>query len=107
MDKPGGGYVRLDAYDPVAGEIVSRKLTQLGGIQESTAIGYLRELATKYPPGARIADVPPSGPLAGQFIRGQQILEVSIQTQPIPAAVLGEAQRLSIVIRDVAGNVYR
>jgi hypothetical protein len=107
LDKPGGGYVRLDAYDPIAGEIVSRKLTQLGRVQESTGIGYLRELATKYPPGARVANVPSSGPLAGRAISGQQILEVPIQTQPIPAAVLSEARRLNVLIRDVAGNVYR
>ena len=107
LDKPGGGYVRLDAYDPVAGEIVSRKLTQLGRVQQSTAMGYLNELATKYPPGARIANVPSSGPLAGRAISGQQILEVPIQTRPIPAAVLSEARRLNVVIRDVAGNVYR
>ena len=107
LDKPGGGYVRLDAYDDLAGEIVSRKLTQLGAVQEGTGIGYLRELAAKYPAGARVANVPSSGPLAGQFIQGQQILEVPIQTGPIPQAVLSEARRLHIVIRDVTGTVYR
>lgn len=90
----------------MAGEIISRKATQLAGVQENTAVGYLRELATKYPPGARIANVTSSGPLAGQVVSGQRILEVPIQMRPIPTAVLNEARRLNIAIRDVAGNIY-
>ena len=106
LEKPGGGHVRVDAYDPLAGEIISRKATQLAQVAEGTAINYLRELARKYPSGARIANVASSGPMAGQIIRGKQILEIPIQARPISRAVLNEASRLGITIRDVAGNVY-
>ncbi len=106
IERPGGGYFRLDAYDPVRGEIVSRKLTDLSAIAEQSSINYLNELARKYPPNARIANVPSSGPLAGQRLRGQMILEVAVQTRPIPRAVLDAAKRKAIVIRDVYGNVY-
>nr|MCU0494529.1 pre-toxin TG domain-containing protein [Chloroflexaceae bacterium] len=45
---------RLDSYDPVSGEIVSRKATTFDNIQESTFRSYLQELKTKYPPGTTI-----------------------------------------------------
>ena len=44
----------VDSYDPVGGEIVSRKLSQLASVKKNTAIGYLRELEKKYPSGATI-----------------------------------------------------
>ena len=87
--------------------IVSRKFTQLADVQEETALGYVRKLATKYQPGYRIANVPSSGPLAGQPLAGQQYLEVPIQLRPIPRAVLDLARRLQITIRDVTGRIYR
>jgi RHS repeat-associated protein len=107
----GGPHYRLDSYDPIRGEIVSRKNTQFARIKERTGKGYVRELARKYPPGARIADVPSSGPappqgLKGQRLSGQMYLEVPVQRQPIPQAVLDTARRKGIVIRDVFGNVY-
>lgn len=107
IEKPDGSRVRLDAYDPRgAGEIVSRKFTQLADVQQETALGYVRELATKYRPGDRIANVASSGPLAGQILRGRQILEVPVQLKAIPRAVLELAYRLRIIIRDVDGKVY-
>jgi hypothetical protein len=109
IDQPDGSRARLDAYDPAgvgAGEIVSRKLTQLADVQEETALGYVRELAAKYQRGYRIANVPSSGPLAGQELRGQQFLEVPVQLKPIPRAVLDLAKRLKIIIRDVSGRIY-
>jgi hypothetical protein len=106
IERPGGRYYRLDAYDPFSGEIVSWKNTNFSQISERTAIDYLDELARKYPPNARIAKVPSSGPLAGQRLRGQMILEVPLQTRPIPKAVLDHAKAKRIVIRDVYGNVY-
>ncbi len=106
IERPGGGYYKLDAYDPYSGEIVSWKNTNLSQITERTAIDYLNELARKYPPNATIARVPSSGPLAGQALRGQMILEVPQQTQPIPKAVLDYASARRIVIRDVYGDVY-
>lgn len=107
VEKPtGSGYYRLDAYDPLGGEIVSRKMTQFSRISESTGIAYVNELAAKYPAGAKIARVPSSGPLAGQSLRGQLILEVPMQGAAIPDGVLKAARARGVVIRDVFGNVY-
>jgi hypothetical protein len=107
IDKPGGGgYYRVDAYDPIKGEIISRKATQFSEITEETGVSYIKELARKYPPGARIADVPSSGPLAGKRLRGQMILEVPQQRGSIPQAVLDVAKKNRIIIRDDFGNVY-
>lgn len=107
LEKPSGsGYYRLDAYDPLAGEIVSRKMTQLSQISESTGVGYVHELATKYPAGAKIAKVPSSGPLAGQSLRGQLILEVPVQGAAIPERILNAARARGVVIRDVHGRIY-
>jgi hypothetical protein len=106
IDKAGGGYYRLDSYNARTGEIVSRKFTQFGDIQESTGRGYLNELAGKYAPGSKIANVPSSGGLAGQRLQGQMILEVPVQTAPIPRSVLDAANNLGIIIRDVNGKVY-
>ena len=103
----GEGYWVVDAYDPTGGEIVSRKNTQFGEVKPETGINYLREFTTKYAPGARIANVPSTPPeLIGLTLRGRQILEVPKQTKPIPKAVLDEAKRLNIEIRDVHGHVY-
>lgn len=98
-----------------AAEIVSRKHTQLAEVQPSTALSYLNELATKYPPGARIADTPGNQDrpgTAGQPIPegtrlgGPQILEVPVQNGPIPQAILDRANDLGIIIRDVEGREY-
>jgi hypothetical protein len=105
IENPNGGYFRLDGYNPQQ-EIVSRKLTQLWEVDADTGVGYVKELAQKYPAGARIANVPSSGPLAGQRLQGQQILEVPFQTQAVPQPVLDAAQQEGILIRDVYGNVY-
>ena len=103
----GNGYWILDSYSPGSGEIVSRKFTQLANVQEATAIGYLNELATKYPPNATIADVPSRHPsLAGQHLEGVMILEVPVQTTPVPQSVLDAARDLDIQIRDVNGRIY-
>jgi hypothetical protein len=107
VDRPGGSRGRLDGYDEKAGLIVSRKYTQLAEVTETTAIDYLRELAQKYRPGYTISDVPSNGPLRGEKLKGRQILEVPIQRQPVPRAVLEEARKLRIEIRDVAGKVYQ
>ncbi|MBI1831876.1 MAG: hypothetical protein HYR84_10550 [Planctomycetes bacterium] len=101
-----GGYYRLDSYNPQTGEIVSRKLTQFAEIDRRTALQYINELARKYPPGTIIADVPSSGPLAGQALRGRMILEVPVQTAPIPQSVIDAANRRGILIRDIDGRIY-
>jgi hypothetical protein len=108
INKPGSesGYYRLDSYNPATGEIVSRKFTQLSTVSEQTAIRYVNELSSKYPAGAIIADVPSSAYLAGQPLWGQKILEVPVQTVPVPRAVLDAADKAGVVIRDVAGKLY-
>ncbi|MHB9000580.1 MAG: RHS repeat-associated core domain-containing protein, partial [Thermoanaerobaculia bacterium] len=107
IEKSGGkGYYRLDGYNSFTGEIVSRKLTQFSEISEKTGIGYVNELATKYPAGARIANVRSNGPLAGHRLRGQLILEVPVQAGPISPSVLNAARLRGVLIRDVFGNLY-
>lgn len=105
IDKPGGGYVRLDSYN-INSEIVSRKFTQLGDIQDKTGLGYLRELSNKYPAGSVISNVPSSGGLAGQRLNGDLILEVPVQVTPVPTSIVSEADRLGILIRDINGKIY-
>ena len=109
-------YVRLDSYSPRIGEIVSRKYTQLSEISEKTAIGYLKELSEKYSPGSVIADVPSNrvGANAGVFeenggetLRGQMILEVPVQENPVPERVLKYARDKNIQIRDINGKEYK
>ncbi|WP_139206065.1 hypothetical protein [Luteibacter sp. 329MFSha] len=102
----GLGYYRLDSYDPAAGEIVSRKFTQLSDVQENTAVRYINEISAKYPVNGVIADVPSSGDLSGQLLRGQYYLEVPVQARPIPQPVLDAANRQGVLIRDINGRVY-
>lgn len=102
----GTGYTRLDSYNPVTGEIVSRKFTQFSEIQEQTGINYVNELPAKYPINGTIANVPSSGALAGRPLVGQHYLEVPVQVRPIPQAILDAADRAGVVIRDINGRVY-
>jgi hypothetical protein len=108
VDKPGGsGYYRVDSYDTDLHEIVSRKYTQFGDVTDKTGVGYVKELAAKYPPGTRIADVPSTPEaLRGDVLRGKMVLEVPPQTEAVPTDVLREADRLHVVIRDTDGHVY-
>jgi hypothetical protein len=107
VDKPSGdGYYRVDSYDPIGREIVSRKETQFSQITEQTGLKYLHEFDQKYSPGTRIADVPSSKELGGQLLQGKQILEVRPQVEPIPQKILDEADRLNITIRDTNGHAY-
>ncbi|MFE4111444.1 hypothetical protein [Kosakonia sp. YIM B13611] len=108
VNKPNGnGYYRLDSYNPTTGEIVSRKFTQFADIKEATATSYIREAVNKYPVGATIAKVLSSGALAGDTLRGTNILEVPPQVKPIPQAVLNAADKAGVVIRDTNGKVYQ
>lgn len=97
-------------------EIVSRKYAQLSEITEETAIRYLKELKDKYSPGAVIADVSSNrvGANAGIFeenggniLKGQMILEVPVQKEPVPESILKYAQDKNIQIRDINGKVYK
>ncbi|GAA4411121.1 hypothetical protein ACFQV2_11865 [Actinokineospora soli] len=105
-----GQYPRVDSYVP-GEEIVSRKHTQLSDVQESTANGYLRELANTYGPGTIVADTPTNrrdlgDDAIGLPMEGDMVLEVPVQNNPVPPAVLAEARRLGIIIRDENGRVY-
>jgi hypothetical protein len=96
LDKPAGiggkgKYVKLDSYDPVKQEIVSRKYTQFSEIQESTGLNYVKELKDKYPPGTKIANVESNisgtnkalkGSI-GEGIKGQMILEIPVPNKAI------------------------
>ncbi|MEX2316719.1 MAG: RHS repeat-associated core domain-containing protein [Pirellulales bacterium] len=106
VDGPGGRRYILDAYSPTSGEIVSLKATQFGHVGVKTGVQYVQEAATKYAPGARIANVPTSGGLAGQELRGTLYLEVPIQVKPIPQKVLDAATKNRVIIRDVTGKEY-
>ncbi|RMH34833.1 MAG: DUF4157 domain-containing protein [Nitrospirae bacterium] len=103
-----GRLVWLDSYNPVSGEIVSRKWIQLGRVDYWRALEVVQELRVKYPSGALVADTPKARALglANQKIRGQLILEVPPQTEPIPEGVLQYARERGIIIRDTAGRIY-
>lgn len=100
---------RLDSYLP-SKEIISRKYTQLAGIKVDTAIGYLRELDRKYSPDQVVKDSPHNRAelptQIGRNIRGNPVLEVPPQHSDVPVAVLEEAERLGITIRDTDGKIY-
>lgn len=103
------GKVFLDSYNPAAGEIVSRKWTQLSDVTEETAVRYLNELANKYPADATIAATKETANLIAEYgdkLKGSMILEVPPQAKDIPAAVLAAADKLKITIRDSSGRVY-
>ena len=83
-----------------------RRDTQFSEIQFKTAQAYFREFVRKYPPGARIANVPSAGNLAGEELKGKMIFEVPPQWKSVPKTVLDEATRFDILIRDSNGRIY-
>jgi len=105
---PLGGYVVVDSYDPTKGMIVSRKFTQLGGVQTQTALAYISEAAVKYAPGREVAKVPSTPPeLAGTRLQGTLYLEVPVQKVAVPRVILDAAKRSNVVIRDINGKIYK
>jgi hypothetical protein len=110
---------RLDSYDPVNGEIISRKSFaasdgQIAFANEFTVIEYFQEFALKYRNGATIATTRTSRrlvglngqPLAGQTLTGRYILEVPPQRYPISDTIKKEAAARNITIRDINGAAY-
>ena len=71
---------RLDSYDPVKGEIVSRKATDLDMIDVKTFEQYLKELRDKYPAGTKIRS-DKYQEIDGQHLQGKQILEIPASNQ--------------------------
>ena len=97
----------VDSYKPNE-EIVSRKYTQLLEVQESTGIGYLNELEFKYSPGSVITDSQFNpNVLKGGTLQGDMILEIPVQTNPVPQNIIDVATKKGITIRDVTGKVYK
>lgn len=109
---------RVDAWDFVEGEIISRKFTQLGSVTPRTAIGYLDELVAKYAPGTEVkitptvvrkaeaAGIDPADIPTHLAPDSDMILEVPPQRgDPIPQSVLDHADELGITIRDTDGVV--
>ncbi len=109
------GRHKLDGYDP-GKLIVSRKNVQLSEIPLSDGKNYIGEFKTKYSVGTLIDDRVPSSGLqtGGQpvtqrlngTLQGEYILEVPVQTKPVPKEVLIEAKGAKVKVRDVAGKVY-
>lgn len=100
-------YVRADSWTP-GSEIREHKHTQFSEISLDTALNYLTQLWSKYPPGAVVADVPSSRSrgIAGQPLSGKQVLIVPEQIAPIPREILEMAEGFDIEIRDINGHVY-
>ena len=74
---------RVDSYDPINHEIISRKATDLNTIDESTFRGYLKELSKKYSPGTKIrSNVYPE--LDGIPLEGDFILEIPLTNKSLP-----------------------
>lgn len=66
---------RLDSYDMLVGEIISRKATDLDKISEDTFRKYLSEFKEKYSKGTKIrSNTYPQ--LDGMELNGQYILEI-------------------------------
>lgn len=66
---------RLDSYDPIKGEIISRKATDLDKISENTFRQYLSEFEKKYSRGTRIRSNLWKQ-IDGEMLEGQYILEI-------------------------------
>jgi hypothetical protein len=112
----GSNLIRIKKEHLCSRKGVCYGRTQLSEISEKTAIGYLKELSEKYSPGSVIADVPSNrvGANAGIFeenegniLKGQMILEVPVQKEPVPESVLRYAAKEKIKIRDTEGTIYR
>ncbi len=77
-----GNGKRLDSYDPVKGEIISRKATDLDKIKFSTFEGYLKELQSKYSPGTTIKSQKYYKTFKDHSVlKGQQYLEIPSTNQ--------------------------
>jgi hypothetical protein len=106
---------RVDAWDPVTGEIISRKFTQLWDVDPGTARGYIDELVNKYEPGQEVKITPTVIRKAEQAgldvedlpttLEGRPVLEVPPQTGDIDASLLDYAREQGVTIRDTEGTV--
>ena len=79
-----GLHVVEQARDIEAGEIISRKATDLDKIQESTFRSYLREFEQKYSVGTEIRSQKYKNELYGKVLEGSYILEVPASNAKLP-----------------------
>ena len=57
--------------------------------------------------GIQTGGVPVTGgQTLGGTLQGQYILEVPIQSKPVPVEILVAAKNAGVIIRDVVGTVY-
>ena len=83
----GSNLIRIKKEHLCSRKGVCYGRTQLSEILEETAIGYLKELSEN-------------------ILKGQMILEVPVQKEPVPERVLLKAQEEEIMIRDIEGHIY-
>ncbi len=110
-------YVRLDAYNDKVNppQIISRKHTQFSKIKTSTAKSYIDELARKYKSGMTVpyVDSTIKGTkknktnigMAGEQIKGNQILQIPKQDKAISQELLDYANSKDIEIIEVMTNI--
>jgi hypothetical protein len=72
---------RLDSYDPVAKEIISRKATDLQNIKFTTFEKYLKEFTKKYKVGTKIRSNKYLKELDGKLLEGTYVLEIPDSNQ--------------------------
>ena len=84
----GSNLIRIKKEHLCSRKGVCYGRTQLSEILEETAIGYLKELSEN-------------------ILKGQMILEVPVQKEPVPESVLRYAAKEKIKIRDTEGTIYR
>ncbi|CAL2107144.1 conserved exported hypothetical protein [Tenacibaculum sp. 190524A02b] len=74
---------RLDSYDPIAKEIISRKATDLNNIKFTTFEKYLKEFSQKYKVGTKIRSNKYLEDLDGKLLDGTYILEIPDSNQSL------------------------
>lgn len=68
----------------------------------------INEFVRKYSLGAEITDSPfNSKALRGKILSRDMILEVPVQTSPVPASIISAANKNKITIRDNKGKEYK
>ncbi len=99
--KEGGKLVaRVDGYIP-GKAIIERKATNLGEITIETAKSYINQLATKYAPGAAIAN-----PAKGTALAGQQFLQVDTIGN-VSQEVLDYAAKKGVTIVESSDEIFK
>ncbi|MFP7735794.1 hypothetical protein ACLHDF_20775 [Priestia aryabhattai] len=77
-----GKKYSVDSYVP-GEEVVSRKFTQLTEVQEKIGLSYLSKFTKKYSSGKFNLNI-----LNGGRLEGELILQVPVQTKPVPQKII-------------------